>query len=215
MRLAIIDSGGANIASLQFAVERLGIAAQLTTDPRVLLAATHVILPGVGAAADCMARLRQAQLIEVIRDLRQPLLGICVGMQLLFESSEEGDTACLGLLPGTVRRLQPREGLPTPHMGWNRLEFTSFSPLLKDISPGDHVYFVHSFAAPIGESTLATAEYGERFSAIVRRDHIYGVQFHPERSARTGARLLRNFLALPSPTDDVSGRNLQQLQTWN
>jgi glutamine amidotransferase len=194
--LAIIDSGGANIASLQMAVERLGVPADLTTDPQRLRSASHVILPGVGAAADCMGRLRQAGLVEAIRDLKQPLLGICVGMQLLFESSEEGDVPCLGLLPGRVQRLPHRAGLPVPHMGWNQLEFNRSTALLDDITTGDYVYFVHSYAAPLGEATRATTTYGDPFTAVVQRDNVYGAQFHPERSARVGAQLLRNFLRL-------------------
>lgn len=196
MRLAIIDSGGANIASLTFAVQRLGVQSELTTDPATVRAATHVILPGVGAAADCMARLEHAGLVETIRNLRQPMLGICVGMQLLFESSEEGAVPCLGLLPGRVRRFANRAELPVPHMGWNQLEFTHTSPLLNDIAVGDHVYFVHSYAAPISELTIATSSYGEPFSAVVQRGNVFGAQFHPERSARVGALLLRNFLQL-------------------
>ena len=195
-RLAIIDSGGANIASLQFAVERLGLPSDLTTDPARLQEASHIILPGVGAAADCMARLRNAGLIETIRGLRQPVLGICVGMQLLFESSEEGNVPCLGLLPGKVRRFATRAHLPVPHMGWNQLEFTRSSPLLDGIRQGDYVYFVHSYAVPVSELTLATASYGEPFTAIVQRGNVYGAQFHPERSARIGAQLLQNFLRL-------------------
>lgn len=194
--LAIIDSGGANIASLRFAVERLGATSTLTTDPAVVRAASHVILPGVGAAADCMARLESAGLVETIRSLKQPLLGVCVGMQLLFESSEEGDVACLGMLPGKVRRFPQRPGLPVPHMGWNQLEFSQRCALLQDIAPGDYVYYVHSYAAPVSELTLASTSYGEAFSAIVRQGSVYGAQFHPERSARVGALLLRNFLRL-------------------
>ena len=196
VRLAIIDSGGANIASLQFAVERLGLPSDLTTDPAVLEDASHIILPGVGAAADCMARLRNAGIVDTIRKLRQPVLGICVGMQLLFESSEEGNVSCLGLLPGRVRRFETRPDLPVPHMGWNQLEFKETSPLLQDIAQGDYVYFVHSYAAPVSELTLATASYGEPFTAIVQRENVYGVQFHPERSARVGAQLIQNFLRL-------------------
>ena len=196
MRLAIIDSGGANIASLIFAVERLGVQGEVTADANVVRNATHVILPGVGAATDCMARLRSAGLIDTIRELRQPMLGICVGMQLLFESSEEGDTPCLGLLPGEVRRFADKEGYPVPHMGWNQLEFSSASPLLKDIVPGDYVYYVHSYAAPLGEHTLAASAYSDRFSAVVQKGNVYGAQFHPERSARIGSLLLRNFLQL-------------------
>jgi len=195
-RLAIIDSGGANIASLLFAMERLGIPAVLTTDPAQLQAATHVMLPGVGAAADCMARLRKAGLIDTIRQLRQPLLGICVGMQLLFESSEEGDVPCLGLLPGRVRRFADRLDLPVPHMGWNQLEFETPHALLEGIAAGDYMYFVHSYCVQVSELTLAATQYGEPFSAVVQYGHIYGAQFHPERSAASGARLLQNFLRL-------------------
>ncbi len=193
-QLAIIDSGGANIASLRFALERVGIVSALTTDPKVVRGAGHVLLPGGGAAADCMARLQQAGLVDTIRELRQPLLGICVGMQLLFESSEEGNVECLGLFPGRVQRLQPDLGLPIPHMGWNQLEFERRSPLLEEIEPGDYVYFVHSYCVPVSDATLATCTYGKPFSAIVQRGNIYGAQFHPERSARVGSLLLRNFL---------------------
>jgi glutamine amidotransferase len=196
MRLAIIDSGGANIASLRYAIERLGVESDLTTDPERLRAASHVILPGVGAAADCMARLERADLVSTIRELKQPLLGICVGMQLLFEASEEGSVSCLGLLPGRVQRFADREGLPVPHMGWNQLQFTERSPLFDDMHEGDYVYFVHSYAAPVGAHTIARSEYGVPFTAAVRRGNVYGAQFHPERSARVGSLLLRNFLRL-------------------
>jgi imidazole glycerol-phosphate synthase subunit HisH len=196
MRLAIIDSGGANIASLRFAIDRLGVESQVTSDPRTVREASHVILPGVGAAADCMARLSSAGLVDTIRELKQPMLGVCVGMQLLFESSEEGDVPCLGLLPGRVRRFADREGLPVPHMGWNQLELKRATPLLADVVEGDHVYFVHSYCAPANELTLATSTYGQSFAALVQRGNVYGAQFHPERSARVGALLLRNFLRL-------------------
>ena len=194
IRLAIIDSGGANIASLRYAIERLGIDARVTTDAQTVRNATHVILPGVGAAADCMERLRSANLVETVRALRQPLLGVCVGMQLLFEASEEGAVECLGLLPGRVHRFPERDGLPVPHMGWNQLEFSSLSPLLDDLASGDYVYFVHSYCAPVSDNTVATATYGEPFAAIVRRGNVFGAQFHPERSARAGSLVLRNFL---------------------
>jgi glutamine amidotransferase len=193
-RLAIIDSGGANIASLQFAVERLGVEATLTTDPSELAAASHVILPGVGAAADCMARLEALNLTDTIRSLRQPLLGICVGMQLLFEGSEEGNVACLGILPGRVRRFPDLAGMPVPHMGWNQLNITRPTPLLTGLTAGDYVYYVHSYAAPVSTDTVATTDYSNTFSAAVQRDNVFGVQFHPERSARAGALIVANFL---------------------
>lgn len=197
MQLVIIDSGGANIASLRYAIDRLGVAAELTTEPKKVRAASHVILPGVGAAADCMGRLQGIPgLVDAIRELRQPTLGICVGMQLLFESSEEGEVPCLGLLPGRVRRFPQRDDMPVPHMGWNQLEFTPGSSLLQGIAPGDHVYFVHSYSAPVSPLTLATASYGESFSALVQSGNVFGAQFHPERSARIGSLLLHNFLQL-------------------
>ena len=195
-QLAIIDSGGANIASLRFALERIGADCVITRDPKLLREASHVLLPGVGAAADCMARLRDAGLVDTIRGLRQPLLGICVGMQLLYEASAEGDVECLGLLQGRVQRLQPDVGQPIPHMGWNQLEFEQSAPLLQDIRPDDYVYFVHSYCAPVSNATLARCTYGEPFSAIVQRGNVYGAQFHPERSASVGSQLLRNFLRI-------------------
>ncbi|HTE40469.1 MAG TPA: imidazole glycerol phosphate synthase subunit HisH, partial [Steroidobacteraceae bacterium] len=168
----------------------------LTTDPDQVRAATHVILPGVGTAADCMSRLERSKLIETIKSIKQPLLGICVGMQLLFDSSEEGDVKCLGLLPGRVQRFPNRAGLPVPHMGWNQLNVKRQTLLTQGLHPNDYVYFVHSFAAPIGDMTLASTDYGAPFSAAVQKDNIYGVQFHPERSARVGAIILRNFLSI-------------------
>ena len=196
--VAIIDNGGANIASLRYALERLGASSHLTADPAELRTARRVILPGVGAAADAMARLRALNLVEVIPQLTQPVLGICLGMQLLFASSEEGDdgndTECLGLIAERVTRFPRRDEFPVPHMGWNQLRLLAPHPLLAGASDGDHVYFVHSYAAPIGPWTLAAADYGGDFSAAVRHHNFLGVQFHPERSAQPGARVLANFL---------------------
>jgi glutamine amidotransferase len=194
--VAIIDNGGANIASLRFALERLGADAHLTADPVELRAAPRVILPGVGEAAEAMRRLNSLGLVEVIRDLRQPVLGICLGMQMLFETSEEGDTRCLGILPGRAERFADRDGFPVPHMGWNQLEIASPDPLLRGIERGDYVYFVHGYAVPVGPWTVATTDYGGAFSSVVRQGNFVGTQFHPERSAATGARLLANFLEL-------------------
>jgi glutamine amidotransferase len=195
-QVAIIDSGGANIASLRFALERLGATASLTTDPAVLRAASRVILPGVGAAADAMGRLRSLGLVDTIRQLQQPVLGICLGMQLLFDASDEGDTACLGIMPARVRRFPDRAGFPVPHMGWNQLEFGSAPPLLRGIAAGEYVYFVHSYRADAGPWTVATTDYGGAFSAVVQHGNFSGAQFHPERSGPVGARLLANFLEL-------------------
>lgn len=194
--VAIIDNGGANIASLRYALDRLGADSRLTADPEVLNAAPRVILPGVGAAADAMQRLETAGLVATIRGLRQPVLGICLGMQLLFESSEEGDTRCLGLIAGRVQRFPQRDGYPVPHMGWNQVEFAVAEPLLRGIDTGDYVYFVHGYAAPVGPWTVATTDYGGPFSSVVRRGNFAGAQFHPERSGTTGSRLLANFLEL-------------------
>jgi imidazole glycerol-phosphate synthase subunit HisH len=198
-RVVIIDNGGANIASLGFALERLNCATQLSSDPQIIRDATHIILPGVGAAADAMTRLRAQSLDQVIPALTQPLLGICLGMQLLYEASEEGNTPCLGAIPGTARRFTAASDRPVPQMGWNTLQPLKSSPLLDGVGDRDYAYFVHSYALPIGPETLAAAEYGGPFSAIVNYKNFYGTQFHPERSSGTGAKILKNFLSLKLP----------------
>ena len=196
MEAVIIDSGGANLASLQFALERLGARAAVSADARAIASAARVILPGVGSAADAMQRLRRSGLAELLPTLRQPVLGICLGMQLLFERSAEGTTECLGLLPGAVQRLEAAPGRPVPHMGWNQLTGARPDPLLAGIDPDQWFYFVHSYAVPASAVTLARVDYGAALSAVVRRDNFWGAQFHPERSAAAGARLLGNFLNL-------------------
>lgn len=195
MKVVLIDSGGANIGSVRYALERLGVDAPLTSDAEVIRGADRVILPGVGAAAAAMALLHDRGLVEVIRGLQQPLLGICLGMQLLFDASEEGGVACLGLLPGTVARLHGGEGIRVPHMGWNGLSPTREHPLLAGIAADAQAYFVHGYCAPVTRDTLATSTHGQTFSAVVGRGNRFGAQFHPERSAEVGARLLRNFLS--------------------
>ncbi len=192
--VAIIDSGGANIASLLFALERLGFEASLTTDAGVIRRADRVILPGVGAAADAMQRLRDSGLVDVIRALQQPVLGICLGMQLLADASEEEDVDCLGIIPGVARRLPVAEGFPVPNMGWCPVTRVAYTPLLDGIEDGSYFYFVHSYALPPSEFTLATADHADAFSAVVGRNNFVAAQFHPERSSADGARLLRNFL---------------------
>jgi glutamine amidotransferase len=192
----IIDSGGANLASLQFAFERLGAKTHVTADPAEITSAARVILPGVGSAADAMSRLRKNGVADLLPSLTQPVLGICLGMQLLFERSEEGNTDCLGILPDEVKRLQPARGRPVPHMGWNQLSPVREDPLLEGIAADEYVYFVHSFAVPVTDLTVATTDYGICLAAIVRRGNFWGTQFHPERSAQTGARVLANFLRL-------------------
>ncbi len=192
----IVDSGGANLASLQYALGRAGAPSHVSSDGSIIASAERVILPGVGAAADAMARLRAHGLISVLRTLTQPTLGICLGMQLLFSASEEGRARCLGLLPDTVQKLIAAPGRPVPHMGWNQLEARHDNPLLEGIQARDYVYFAHSYAPPVGGYTLACTDYTTRFSAVIRWGNFCGTQFHPERSGRVGARLLENFLRL-------------------
>lgn len=195
--VVLIDAGGTNIGSVRYALERLGVAACMSDDPARIRAASHVILPGVGAAGPGMARLRASGLDAVIRKLTQPVLGVCLGMQLLFEHSEEGDTPCLGVVRGKVIHFPDAHGLRVPHMGWNALHVERHDPLVADLDGTDcHAYFVHSYAAPVGPDTLASSTHGMTFSAVVRRGNFCGMQFHPERSAAVGARLLGHFLGL-------------------
>lgn len=194
--VAIIDSGGANLASLQFALERLGAQSVVTSDLAVISQAPRVLLPGVGSALAAMQRLNAAGLATHLPRLKQPVLGICLGMQLLFLKSEEGPAQCLGVLPQTVRKLSPAQGRPVPHMGWNRLHMVREDPLLKGVAEDEYVYFVHSYAAPVSATTLASSDYGVAIAAVVRKDNFWGTQFHPERSTKVGARILANFLGL-------------------
>jgi glutamine amidotransferase len=195
-RIAIVANGGANIASLQFALQRLEAGSAVTADATEIRAASHVILPGVGAAADAMERLRQSGLDSVIPTLRQPVLGICLGMQLLFESSQEGDARCLGIIPGRASRFPTACARPVPHMGWNTLDIRRPCALLAGLADGDYAYFVHSYALEVSEATVASTGYGAPFSACVQWRNFYGAQFHPERSAAVGSRLLKNVLAI-------------------
>ena len=194
--VVLVDGGGTNIGSVRYALQRLGLDAEMSADAGRISAATHVILPGVGAAGPGMKKLREAGLTEVLRGLRQPLLGVCLGMQLLYERSEEGDTECLGLLSGAVAHFPAARGLRIPHMGWNLLRVECDDALLADLGEEPHAYFVHSYAAPVTSATIASTQHGARFSAIVRQGNVCGMQFHPERSAAVGARLLQNFLEL-------------------
>ena len=194
--IVIVASGGANIASLKFALERLEASAEVSSDPNRIRHASHVILPGVGAAVDAMTRLRSSGLDSLLPSLTQPVLGICLGMQLLHESSEEGPARCLGVIPGATIRLAAAPGRPVPHMGWNTIDIERPSPLLEGLGTHDHAYFVHSYAVPQSAATLASCRYGAAFSACVAWRNFYGVQFHPERSAGAGARVLRNFIGL-------------------
>ncbi len=197
--VTVLAYGAGNTASVQFALERLGASVRLTDDPVALTEAERLILPGVGAAAYAMARLSDLGLINPIRAFPRPLLGVCLGQQLLFETSEEGEPVpLLGLIPGAVRRLDPGPGLTVPHMGWSRLTAVRSDPLLEGVEDGSYAYFVHGFVCPDGPSTIARADYGGPVPAMVRSANRWGCQFHPERSAAAGARILRNFLELPA-----------------
>ncbi len=192
----IIPSCGSNLASLRFALERLGVNVPLTEDHARIRAASHVILPGVGAAAPGMARLAAAGLVELVPTLTQPVLGICLGMQLLFARSEEEDTRCLGVIAADVARLPASPDLPVPQMGWNEIEAVGECALLAGVPSGAYAYFVHSYAAPPGDYTRAVTVYGRPFSAVVAQGNFFGTQFHPERSSLVGSRILDNFLRI-------------------
>lgn len=194
--VAIVDSGGANIASLRFALQRLGVAAELTADPARIRDASHVILPGVGAAADAMARLDTGGIARLLPTLTQPVLGICLGMQLLAAASEEDDARCLGVLPASAAKLPASADTPVPHMGWSRVRWRRQHPLLDGIADGSWFYFVHSYALPVDERCLGAARHGTEFAAVSSLNNFHAAQFHPERSAAAGAKLLENFLQL-------------------
>ena len=193
--IAIVNYKMGNLRSVQNALCRLGADFTVTDDAETIRRASHVLLPGVGAADEAMRNLREAGLPAVIRSLRQPVLGICVGMQVLCRHSEEGDAECLGVFDAKVRRFAAGEGLKVPHMGWNQLGNME-TKLFTDIGSGSYTYFVHSYFAGLCPDTIATARYGALFSAALKYENFYGVQFHPEKSGNTGERLLANFLAL-------------------
>lgn len=195
-RVTIIDGGGANIGSLQFALQRLGVASVLSRDAGQIRESTHVILPGVGAASDAMRRLRAASLDEVIPTLKQPVLGICLGMQLLASASEENATRCLDIIAGRSRKLAASTDNPVPNMGWCRLQKTIDHPLLEGIDDGSYFYFVHSYALPEANYTIGSAVHRQPFTAALAANNFFATQFHPERSSAAGARLLQNFLGL-------------------
>tara|TARA_B110000196_G_C20975698_1_gene580897 strand:- start:89 stop:685 length:597 start_codon:yes stop_codon:yes gene_type:complete len=192
----IIATGGANLSSLKFALGRLGVEPVVTEDPELIRSSSHVILPGVGAASDAMSRLKTAKLIDVIRDLKQPVLGICLGLQLLYSGSEENDAVCLNIIPGHASRFSGNPELPVPQMGWNSLSRIKNIPLMKGVKDGDYAYFIHSYALPVDEYTCATTDYGTNFSAAVQCNNFFATQFHPERSSRVGSLILANFLKI-------------------
>ncbi len=200
-KIVIVDTGCSNIASVKFAIERLGYDVIISRDRQVVLAADKVFLPGVGTASEAMENLAERDLIELIKQIEKPVLGICLGMQLLGKlSTENGNSSeqtieCLGLCDGEVTKLQV-QGLPLPHMGWNTVEFVSEHPLFAGIDQNSYFYFVHSFGMQIGDYSIAFCQYGQGFTAALQVGNYYGVQFHPERSSKTGSKLIENFLQL-------------------
>lgn len=199
--IVIVDTGCANISSVKFAVERLGFTPIVTDDVDVIKNASRVILPGVGNAKHAMANLANKSLISCLQSLTQPVLGFCLGMQMMATSSREGAGSevieCLDLIPVAIEPLVS-ETLRLPHMGWNTLTRVEPHPILEGISQGDYFYFVHSFAAADGEYTIASCDYGQRFSAAIAKDNFIGCQFHPERSSKLGSQIIKNFLTLPT-----------------
>ena len=197
MTVAIVHLGAGNTASVQFALERLGADVVVTSDAAVIADAERVVLPGVGAAGYAMERMGALGLTDSIKSFERPLLGLCLGQQLLFaESEENGGATMLGFIPGRVTRMPVRDDLPVPHMGWSRLRGLADDPILEGVREGDYAYFVHSYVCPDTRATIACADYGAELPAMVRSGNRWGCQFHPERSAKAGARILRNFLEL-------------------
>ena len=194
--VVIVDTGGANLSSVRFAFERLQASCRVSRDASEIRSASHVVLPGVGAAGDAMNTINNSRLADTLRELEQPVLGICLGMHLMARSSQEDQIDCLNIFDHDVEQIPKREQLPVPHMGWNQVELTTSHPLLKNISQHTYFYFVHSFAMAPVEQTLGTTRYGDNYSAIIARDNFLATQFHPERSAVAGQQLLKNFLEL-------------------
>lgn len=196
MKVAIVKYNAGNIQSLTFALNRLGIQPVLTDDPVELASADKVIFPGQGEASSAMRSLKEKGLDQVLKNLHQPFLGVCLGMQLMCEHTEENNTQGLGIIPQRVLRFPDKE-VKVPHMGWNDIQDLK-TPLFTDIKPGDYLYFVHSYYVPVCEYTIATCEYPHAFSAAIQKDNYYAIQPHPEKSAEAGMKFLENFLKLPS-----------------
>lgn len=197
MNVIILDTGCANLASVAYAVKRLGYNPQISRDTNTILQADKVFLPGVGTASAAMEKLHERDLVPLIKALTQPVLGICLGMQLMGSVSEEGETSIplLNLIDSPVKKMNAN-GLPVPHSGWNQVQALAGHPLFKGISDNAYFYFVHSYAMPISANTIAHTQYGNQFSSAVSQDNFFGVQFHPERSGAAGSRLIQNFLEL-------------------
>ena len=200
MKVALIKYNAGNVQSVRYALERLGVEAELTDDPEKISTADRVIFPGQGEASSAMAYLKERNLDQVIREVKQPFLGVCLGLQLLCTHSEENNTPCLGIFPQLVKRFIPSESgqEKVPHVGWNSIENLVDNPLLKDLPDAKHLYYVHSYYATLGEGTLATTHYIQDFTAILHRANYWAIQAHPEKSSTLGEKLLENFLVLPS-----------------
>ena len=193
--IAIVDYKMGNLRSVKNALQRLGAEFVVTADADVIRSADRVLLPGVGNAAEAMENLRAVGLVEVIRSLRRPVLGICVGMQVMCRHSEEGDVECMGIFDARVKRFVAAEDVKVPHMGWNKIGNLE-SKLFKGIDGGEYVYFVHSFYPELCPDTIATTRHGQMFSAALKYENFYGTQFHPEKSGDVGERIIANFLKL-------------------
>ncbi|RUO55964.1 imidazole glycerol phosphate synthase subunit HisH [Pseudidiomarina homiensis] len=195
MSLVIVDTSCANLSSVKFAFERLGVKPLISADPERIRSAERVVLPGVGTAKAAMRNLQALDLVNTLRELEQPVLGICLGMQLMTQWSAEGNVDCLGLIPARTVALE-NSGQPLPHMGWNTVNAVGTNPLLKNISAPAYCYFVHSYAVAIDENTIASTDYGQQFASMIQAGNYFGAQFHPERSGAIGAQILKNFMEL-------------------
>jgi len=195
--IAIVKYNAGNIQSVKYALERLNTEYVVTDDPKILSSCEKVIFPGVGEASSAMNYLRKTKLDEVLINLKQPFLGICLGLQLMCKNSSENETDCLNIFDYQVTKFDENKGYKIPHMGWNQIQFDSKNPLFKEVEQDSYCYFVHSYYVPSGENTIATCEYADvSFSASVNRDNYFGVQFHPEKSGKIGTKILKNFLEL-------------------
>ncbi len=195
-KVAIVDSIGSNLASLIFALNRIGSSFEITDEIDVLNKASHIILPGVGAAKNAMTKLKQRKLIDEISKLTKPTLGICLGMQIFMDASDEDDAKCLGIISNTCRPFENNREYPVPHMGWNKVRFNRDSVLTKNLKDDDYYYFVHSYYVPICSETIGVSSYPIEFSAVVQKDNFFGTQFHPEKSGLSGSKILQNFVSL-------------------
>ena len=195
-KVAIVDSIGSNLASLIFALNRIDSSFEITDEIDVLNKASHIILPGVGAAKNAMTKLKQRKLIDEISKLTKPTLGICLGMQIFMDASDEDDAKCLGIISNTCRPFENNRDYPVPHMGWNKVRFNRDSVLTKNLKDDDYYYFVHSYYVPICSETIGVSSYPIEFSAVVQKDNFFGTQFHPEKSGLSGSKILQNFVSL-------------------